>query len=100
MICEFFRQQGMKISTGHRNHVRWILNNDLGNCIEKSTVTKVGCQPPWYRFKVQGAPFCENASMFKAYSTENYKTAWMYRRQLMEATKCLMPCSFMEYQVS
>ena len=73
---------------------------DLGNCIEKSTVTKVGCQPPWYRFKVEGAPFCENASMFQAYSTENYKTAWMYRRQLMEATKCLMPCSFMEYQVS
>ena len=36
-------------------------------CIERSIVTKVGCQPPWWRFPVDGMPLCDNKLLLDDY---------------------------------
>ena len=44
-------------------------------------------------------PTCKNISMLKRYGNENERFSWMYRKQIIDATKCLMPCYFMKYRV-
>ena len=75
------------------------LDYKIGHCIEKSIVARAGCQPYWSKYQVDGMPFCNTAKMLEHYGTINLEFAWMHRNELMSATKCLMPCSFMEYKV-
>ena len=60
---------------------------------------KIGCQLPWRRVNIEGLPICDNATMLNHY---DYSYSWAVdsgRDMLMKLTKCLMPCSFMEYKV-
>ena len=60
---------------------------------------KTGCQPPWRSVSVEGLPLCDNRTMLLKYG-ENYIHAVNYgKNALLERTKCMMPCSFMEYKV-
>ena len=68
-------------------------------CVEKFIVAKAGCKPHWSRFKMPEVPTCKNISMLKRYGNENERFSWMYRKQIIDATKCLMPCYFMKYKV-
>ena len=61
---------------------------------------KAGCQPYWNKFNIAGIQFCKNGTMLKRYTQERNKASMMYRNELIEASKCPMPCSFMEYKVS
>ena len=46
-------------------------------------------------------PVCDNWTLLDKYSEENLKIAdTMTKEELMKTTKCLMPCTFMEYRVS
>ena len=68
--------------------------------MEKSIVTKAGCQPYWNRFDMGGTPFCKNASTLQQYSDEVTKFSYLYKNELVGETKCLIPCSFTEYKVN
>ena len=61
---------------------------------------KAGCQPYWNKFNMKGIQICKNGSMLNHYSNERTTISLMSREELIETTKCLMPCSFMEYKVS
>ena len=69
-------------------------------CIEKSVATKAGCQPHWNKFNVSNIPFCSNASMLKKYSDESTSFSKMHKKELLEKSKCLIPCIFTEYKVT
>ena len=61
---------------------------------------KAGCQTPWSRVNVEGVPVCDNSSLLEKYSNTYWKAVDMDRYKLLEYTKCLMPCTFMEYKVT
>lgn len=69
-------------------------------CVERHIVMKAGCQPYWNKFNMKGIQICKNGSMLNHYSNERTTISLMSREELIETTKCLMPCSFMEYKVS
>ena len=69
-------------------------------CVEKSIVTKAGCQPYWNKYNISEMPFCANASMLKEYSDESISHSRMYKNELLKKTKCLLPCTFIEYKVT
>ena len=69
-------------------------------CVEKHIVMKAGCQPYWNKLNMKGIQICKNGSMLNHYSNERTTISLMSRKELIETTKCLMPCSFMEYKVS
>ena len=74
---------------------------DFTTCLEKSLISKVGCQPPWRRFVMEKKPLCDNLSLLHDYGNEMDRfTASLGKNELFEETSCLMPCSFMEYRVS
>ena len=69
--------------------------------MERYLVQLVGCQPPWSRFAVEGVPLCDTWTLLSRYSEENRRvTEEMDRQEIIEATQCLLPCSYMEYRVS
>ena len=43
---------------------------NFANCVERSVVAKVGCQPPWRRFTMQGVPQCDNWSQLSSYGKQ------------------------------
>ena len=72
-------------------------------CVERSIATKTGCKPYWNQFNVNGEvelPICENTSMLNRYSNINMEFQEMPREELVNASNCLMPCSYLEYTVS
>ena len=69
-------------------------------CIEESIITKAGCQPPWWRFPVEGIPLCNSQRLLDKYDKEYSPFHDTDSNQLFKATNCLMPCSFLEYKVS
>ena len=73
---------------------------DFAYCVEKNLVAKGGCQPYWNKFNISDRPFCANGSMLKQYSDASISFTRMYKKELLEETKCLIPCTFMEYEVS
>ena len=75
-------------------------NYDFANCIYKSIMSKVGCQPAWRKISVIGLPLCDNLTLLAKYANEFERVGRMVREDVVEATKCLMPCLFMEYEVS
>ena len=73
---------------------------NFGECVERSLMIKAGCQIAWSRVKVEGLPICDNSSLLEKYSYTYWKAVDMERNMLLEYTNCLMPCTFMEYEVS
>ena len=50
---------------------------------------------------MEGAPLCDTWTLLSRYSEENRRlTEEMDRQEIIEATQCLLPCSYMEYRVS
>ena len=63
-------------------------------------MTKVGCQPPWRKISVPGLPLCDNYVLLAEYASEFEKVGRMAKDDVVEDSKCLMPCVFMKYEVS
>ena len=72
----------------------------MAQCIERSIISKVGCQPPWRKYSVEGTPLCENLYSLWVYETATAMVSNMDLTQLIQRNQCLSPCSYMEYQVS
>ena len=63
-------------------------------------MTKVGCKLPRTKATLmESLPLCDNSTLFDLYSNEYYVAMGMGRNELIERTKCLLPCSFIEYKV-
>ena len=75
------------------------LEYDFGLCVEKSVMIGAGCQPPWSRVVVDQLPLCDNSSLLEDYSNEYIEATRLGSDGLIDWTGCLMPCTFMEYQV-
>ena len=75
-------------------------NYNFGQCVERTIMTRAGCQPPWSRTDLHGLlPLCDNWSLLTRYHNERYRLWLMDNENLINDTKCLMPCIFMEYKV-
>ena len=72
---------------------------DFSICVEKSIITRAGCQPPWRRFDMESQPICDNLTVLNRYRIENSKIIYLDKNELFGETHCLLPCSFMEYRV-
>ena len=72
---------------------------NMAECVETSIFTEVGCQPPWRRFSVEGLPLCDNSNLLTRFGNEYTRVTQMVKNELIEETKCLAPCTFMEYKV-
>ena len=73
---------------------------NFGECVERSIMLKAGCQTAWSRVNPEGVPVCDNSSLLEKYSNIYWEAVDMDRHKLLEYTNCLMPCTFMEYEVS
>ena len=73
---------------------------NLGHCVDKYVMRRIGCQPPWRRVNIEGLPICDNGTMLYKYDYSYWWAVDSGRDMLRKLTKCLMPCSFMEYKVS
>ena len=73
---------------------------DLGTCLDRSLITRAGCQPPWRRVTVEEYPICDDWTMFFSYDTEYWNFYNSDRKTLFKNSDCLMPCSFIEYKVN
>ena len=74
---------------------------NLAQCVEEYVIGQVGCQPPWRRFNVEGMKLCDNWTLLNEYSNENIRVYFdMNIGEIIEATKCRLPCSYIEYKVS
>ena len=73
---------------------------DFSMCLERSIITRAGCQPPWRRFNMEGQPICDNSSLLNKFRMESTKVSHLVKDDIFKETNCLMPCSFMEYRVS
>lgn len=63
-------------------------------------MNKADCQPPWRMSTIENMPICDNWTQLMNYKKE-YDRVWhMFRDEVIEYTKCLFPCTFMEYRVS
>ena len=72
---------------------------DFGKCVERSVMLSAGCQSPWSRVVVNELPLCDNSTLLENYSEEYFAAMGLGRNELIESTGCLIPCTFMEYQV-
>ena len=71
----------------------------LGRCAEEYVMRRVGCQPPWRKFNVEGLPLCDNWTLLEIYGNESNRIHTdITKETLIRKTKCLPPCSFMEYK--
>ena len=71
----------------------------LGRCAEEYVMRRVGCQPPWRKFNVEGLPLCDNWTLLEIYGNESNRIHTdITMETLIRKTKCLPPCSFMEYK--
>ena len=82
------------------NKLSLVCTNYSKNPIYQSIMVKAGCQPPWRLVSVQNLPLCDNLNMLLQYNSIFVRLVYYGRNKLIEATKCLMPCTYMEYKVS
>ena len=66
---------------------------------------QAGCQPPWRRFSFDGMPDCDNITKLRKYDEEKKRVvglgpAVVDKEDVLNTTKCLQPCSYIEYKVS
>ena len=73
---------------------------DFAVCIERHVASEVGCQIPWNMRTVEGMPECDNSAEFIRYDNYTNKFFFMSNSELVQKTKCLLPCDFTEYKVS
>ena len=63
-------------------------------------MVRIGCQPPWRKYNVEGLSLCDNRSSLSHYEYEYRQTvSKLDRNTLSSNTKCAFPCSFLEYKV-
>ena len=43
---------------------------NFSDCVEKSILTKAGCQPPWRKVTIEEMPLCDNATLLLKYHIE------------------------------
>ena len=72
---------------------------NFGRCVEEYVVKHVGCQPPWRRFNFSGVPECDSWPLLYEYGKKSAFIAETEGGEVTKKTKCLLPCSFMEYKV-
>ena len=73
---------------------------NFAKCVHQSIYMNAGCQPHWRLFSMEGMPTCDNATMVKDFSMIwANMTLNMDRDDIYQATKCLMPCTFLDYKV-
>ena len=68
--------------------------------MEEYVVRKVGCQPPWRKFDFTGIPVCDSWQLLDMYGQKSAIMAETEGGKVTKETKCLLPCSFMEYKVN
>ena len=71
----------------------------LTYCIEEYIVRQANCQPHWRTFDFTGVPLCENRTLLSKYDEAKWNITVMGSEEVMEITRCLLPCTFMEYKV-
>ena len=62
-------------------------------------VRQTGCQPPLRRFNFTGVPECDTWDLMWKYSDHSAGLSETEGGMVIEKTKCLLPCTFMEYKV-
>ena len=74
---------------------------NFGKCVDGSLMRKAGCQVPWSRVIMNSTslPLCDNEAMLETYNELCWETVALGKEELSEFTKCLLPCTFMEYKV-
>ena len=78
-------------------------NYNFAHCVEGIIASRAGCKPYWNKVPVNDGvevPICKNVSMLYQYGIIYTKLQEMTINDLVKASGCLMPCSFMEYTVS
>ena len=77
------------------------LDYNFAKCVETKIMTDAGCQPPWRRFHMEALPLCDNFTLLNEHFFGAYWKRYIAdRKTIIDETKCLMPCSYMEYKVS
>ena len=76
------------------------LDFNFAQCVFQTIMMRVGCQPHWRQFSVDGLPLCNNLSLLTQFANEFERVGALVKDKIIEDTKCLLPCSFMEYKVS
>ena len=76
------------------------INYNFGHCVERFMIKMAGCQPLWRRVTVEDLPLCNNKTMLAKYSAQYWELGYLSREELSRRTKCLIPCSYMEYKVN
>ena len=66
----------------------------------QKTLQSLGCKPFWIDMIESDLPLCTNYSSLSKYRFMTGDILSMNERTLLEESKCLKPCSFMEYQVN
>ena len=46
---------------------------DFTICLEKSIITRAGCQPPWRRFIMEGEPLCDNLTLLNKFAKKSFE---------------------------
>ena len=72
---------------------------NFGQCVDRSVIMSAGCQPPWSSVNVEDIPFCANHTELKNHAVAFLQHANMGLHDLSERSKCMLPCSFIEYEV-
>ena len=75
------------------------LSYSFADCVHRSVMARAGCQPPWRLVSLPGLPLCDNLALLGNYSEEYVNIAYIGRNDLLERTKCLLPCTYIEYRV-
>ena len=67
-------------------------------CLKTSVSNKVGCRQDWDRLTNKEIPKCKTADQLVANEAIFYRFGQMEQRELVETTKCALPCEYMEYE--
>ena len=73
---------------------------NLVSCLDRSLITRAGCQPYWSRVTLDDFPVCDNETLLDSFDIEYWKFYNADKNRLSKLSNCRMPCTFMEYKVS
>ena len=69
-------------------------------CLENRIMSQVGCQPFWVERKMEKSlPFCQSAREFDELLDRYDHLQQLAIAELINNYNCLMPCSYMKYEV-
>ena len=72
---------------------------NFASCVERSIMNIAVCQPPWRRFSVDNLPICNNMKMLDRYGRVYDRMMNKFKDDIIETTKCKLPCSYLEFKV-